>query len=69
MSVPFAHWYCSDDIACFDGADTSGNPKVYFVHAFASSGWEDRGDVDNFDEWLKIAQKDSEEYKKERKED
>lgn len=67
--VPFAKLNYSDDIACFDGADTSGNPKVYYVHAFASAGWEDRGYTDNFDEWLKMACLESACYKAERAED
>ncbi|WP_086631775.1 SMI1/KNR4 family protein [Commensalibacter intestini] len=53
--IPFAHWNHSDDIVCFDGDDTSGDPKVFFVHTFASPGWEDRGNVENFDVWLEIA--------------
>lgn len=57
--IPFANWLYSDDIACFDGADISGDPKVYYVHAFASAGWEDRGYVANFDEWLKSARLDA----------
>lgn len=64
--VPFANWLYTDDISCFDGADTSGNPKVFYVHAFASAGWEDRGSVADFDEWLKSAKKDSDSYKAER---
>lgn len=67
--VPFAKVNYSDDIACFDGADTSGDPKVYYVHAFASAGWEDRGYTDNFEEWLKMARLESARYKAERAED
>ncbi|WGL28422.1 SMI1/KNR4 family protein [Pectobacterium brasiliense] len=67
--VPFAKVNYSDDIACFDGADTSGEPKVYYVHAFASSGWEDRGYTDNFTEWLKMARLESARYKVEQAED
>ncbi|MBT0728539.1 SMI1/KNR4 family protein [Rosenbergiella australiborealis] len=63
--IPFANWRYSDDIVCFDGADISGNPKVYYVHAFASAGWEDRGYTDNFDEWLKMARLESAHHKAE----
>lgn len=66
--VPFANWIYTDDIACFDGDDKSGDPKVYYVHAFASSGWEDRGSVENFDKWLKLAQEESAQYKADRAE-
>lgn len=67
--IPFANWRYSDDIVCFDGEDTSGNPKVYYVHAFASAGWEDRGYTDNFTEWLKMARIESARNKEERAED
>lgn len=67
--VPFAKVNYSDDIACFDGGDVSGNPKVYYVHAFASAGWEGRGYTDDFDEWLKMARLESARYKAERAED
>lgn len=63
--VPFAKVSYSDDVACFDGVDTSGDPKVYYVHAFASPGWEDKGYVANFDAWLKNAREESVQYKKE----
>lgn len=67
--IPFANWRYTDDIVCFDGEDTSGNPKVYYVHAFASAGWEDRGYTDSFEEWLKMARLESARYKAERAED
>ncbi len=63
--VPFAKAGSSDDIACFDGSDTSGNPKVFYVHTFASPGWEDRGDVENFDVWLEKTKAESVQYKAE----
>ena len=53
--VPFAKFVANDDVACFDGADTSGNPLVHYVHSFADSGWEDRGSVPSFDHWLEDA--------------
>jgi hypothetical protein len=67
--VPFAKVSYSDDIACFDGSDISGDPKVFFIHAFASTGWEDRGNLNNFDEWLKLAKEESVRYKIEREEE
>ncbi|WP_107759465.1 SMI1/KNR4 family protein [Dickeya sp. Secpp 1600] len=67
--VPFAKMSYSDDIVCFDGEDTSGNPKVYYVHVFAAAGWEDRGYTDNFSEWLETARLESARYKAERADD
>ncbi|WHU85638.1 SMI1/KNR4 family protein [Pantoea agglomerans pv. betae] len=66
--VPFAKLNYSDDIACFDGEDITGDPKVYYVHAFASAGWEDRGYTDSFAEWLKMARLESASYKAEQAE-
>lgn len=66
--VPFAKLNYSDDIACFDGEDISGDPIVYYVHAFASAGWEDRGYTDSFAEWLKMARLESASYKAEQAE-
>lgn len=61
--IPFARDDVSgDDIACFDGADIAGDPKVHFVHTFASAGWEDRGNVMNFAAWLVEARKDHAAY-------
>jgi hypothetical protein len=56
--VPFAHWINSDDIACFDGAPAD-DPLVHYVHAYASPGWEDRGHVSGFEEWLAAAKRQS----------
>lgn len=61
--VPFAKAGSTDDVVCFDGSDTSGNPKVFYVHTFASPGWEDRGDIENFDAWLEKTKFDSSQYK------
>ncbi|CNE89993.1 SMI1/KNR4 family protein [Yersinia mollaretii] len=66
--IPFANLRYTDDIVCFDGEDTSGDPRVYYVHAFATTGWEDRGYTDNFAEWLKMARLESARYKAERAE-
>lgn len=69
LLIPFANWRYSDDIVCFDGSDISGDPKVYYIHAFASPGWEERGSVANFNEWFKLAQEESARYKIERAEE
>jgi hypothetical protein len=57
--VPFALWVGSDDVACFDGDGPLDDPIVHYVHAYASPGWEDRGHVANFEEWLKLANRES----------
>lgn len=52
-------------LACFDGNDYSGDPKVYF-HDYGYLGtipsWENRYFLKNFDEWLVKAKEDSTEY-------
>jgi hypothetical protein len=53
--VPFAQFDFTDDIVCFDGENTDGNPCVHLVHAYADSGWEDRGSRPDFDSWLEEA--------------
>ena len=63
--IPFAGYRCTDDIACFDGNDKTGNPKVLYIHAFSSPGWELRGEADSFDEWLKQAAEDAKKFKEE----
>ena len=56
----------SDDIACFDASiDSADDPIVFYVHAFASPGWEDRGSVANFNEWLKQALQEAKAYQSE----
>lgn len=61
--VPFARRYDNDDVACFDGADTSGDPKVIIIHDWASPGWENRGEFKNFLAWLEFAKEEAEEWK------
>lgn len=63
--VPFALWLGSDDVACFDASELSASPVVHYVHAYASPGWEDRGQVADFTAWLKIAEEESALYKAE----
>lgn len=67
--IPFANWRYTDDIVCFDGECTSGEPKIYYIHAFASAGWEDRGFADSFVEWLNMARFESARQKTEQSED
>lgn len=67
--IPFANWRYTDDIVCFDGECTSGKPKIYYVHAFASAGWEDKGYADSFVEWLNMARLESARHKTEQAED
>ncbi len=49
--VPFARRQDNDDVACFD-LDTR---KVVIVHDFASPGWEQRTEFDDFYGWLRQA--------------
>lgn len=67
--VPFALWTGTDDVACFDASEPSDDPIVHYVHAYASPGWEDRGRVDNFLEWLAFAEKESSEFKAQQQEE
>lgn len=59
------------ELACFDGNDHSGNPKVYF-HDYGYDeqypDWDKRYHLNNFDEWLKLAKEESAQYKAERAE-
>lgn len=58
--VPFARRYDNDDVACFDGTDTSGDPRVIIIHDWASPGWENRVEFNNFLEWLECAREEAE---------
>ena len=53
----------SDTLACFDGGDQSGDPKLHHIHAYTEPGWEQRGTWASFGEWLRQAEFDSAEYK------
>ncbi len=61
--VPFAKHGGSDDVACFDGSDTSGDPKVFYIHSFCSPGWEYRGETNSFAEWLQLTELEAKEFK------
>ena len=49
--VPFAKNTFSDDVFCFAGNDTSGDPAVLVIHGFTTPGWEYRGMWRSFSEW------------------
>jgi len=53
-------------LACFDGNDKSGDPKVYF-HDYGYSGeipiWDKRYYLDNFSAWLESAKEESAQYR------
>lgn len=69
LLVPFAKHGGSDDVTCFDGSDTSSDPKVLHIHAFCSPGWEHKGEANNFTEWLRKAEIEAAEFKAEGNED
>ena len=57
--IPFAKYDYTDDIACFDASLLSENPSVYYIHMFATPGWENRGNVIDFNAWLQAALEDA----------
>lgn len=67
--VPFARRIDCDDMACFEGADASGNPVVHIIHDYSSPGWEQRGTLKSFTEWLQMAMEEAEEWRAENEED
>ena len=67
--VPFAR--CEDsangDLACCDGSDSSGAPKIYFhVYAYQlpDPPWEERYHLKDFADWLRVAREESDEYQR-----
>lgn len=64
--VPFAKYSYTDDIACFEADSASSDPVVHYIHAFTTPGWEDRGHVKNFSEWLHLAILDAKDDKNSR---
>jgi hypothetical protein len=52
--VPFARRQDNDDVACWDVS--RGN--VVVIHDFASSGWEQRAEFDDFNAWFRVAIED-----------
>lgn len=58
-------------LACFDGDDKSGDPKVYF-HDYSNTkrvSWADRYCLPHFAEWLRVAEEESARFIAERDED
>lgn len=52
--TPFAARQDNDDVACWDGAAA----RVVVIHDFASPGWEEHAEFDNFAAWLRAAVED-----------
>ncbi|ASA57883.1 hypothetical protein [Vibrio gazogenes] len=65
--IPFARLEDSanGDLACFDGSDISGNPRIFF-HVYCYQGelpsWDKRYSLDNFNCWLEEAQEEASFY-------
>ncbi|MPQ44438.1 hypothetical protein [Clostridium tarantellae] len=60
--IPFARRYDNDDIACFE---IGKSKKVEIIHDFASIGYEQRKEYNDFWEWLEEAIKEMIEYNRE----
>ncbi|AGY37793.1 MULTISPECIES: hypothetical protein [Streptococcus] len=60
--IPFAKRGDCDDTACFEIG--KGN-KVQLIHDFATEGWEQRKEFNDFWEWVEYAVKCMIEYNKE----
>ncbi|MBL3557517.1 MULTISPECIES: SMI1/KNR4 family protein [Marinobacter] len=53
--IPFAKSDDSGDIACFDGDDSTGNPKIYFYTGESDLrhvNWGSRYSIDSFSDFL-----------------
>lgn len=59
MLVPFARRIDNDNIACWD-LDKAG--RVSIIHDFASPGWEQEAELEDFYGWLRQAIEDLIEY-------
>lgn len=57
--IPFARRIDNDDIACWHNNNSS---KVIVIHDFASSGWENKKNFDDFWDWFRGAVEDMIEY-------
>lgn len=53
--IPFAKTDELDDIACFDGDDLSGDPRVLMITSTHDRSYS----FSSFSDWLRIAQRDS----------
>jgi hypothetical protein len=60
--VPFARKIGNDDVACFEASSPSDDPEVLFIHDWAGAGYELRGKLKNFSEWLEFVSKGEESY-------
>ncbi len=60
--IPFARRDDNDDIACFE---IGKGERVEIIHDFASAGYEQRNEYDDFWKWLEVAVKEMIEYNKE----
>ncbi|UZO80659.1 hypothetical protein NBT05_17240 [Aquimarina sp. ERC-38] len=56
--IPFARRIDCDDVACWDLSKTESIEKIYIIHDFASEGWEQQEEFENFDDWFKEALND-----------
>ncbi|MDH3349603.1 MAG: hypothetical protein OEM02_16070 [Desulfobulbaceae bacterium] len=68
LLIPFAKIDDSTgDIACFDGEDTTGNPKIFFSVGSEDSmscvDWKKRYFLEDINAWLIIAQKDAKRWR------
>lgn len=59
--IPFARRDDNDDIACFE---VEKEDKVQIIHNFASVGYEQRHEYNNFWDWFKEAMEEMIEYNK-----
>lgn len=50
--VPFARRGDNDDVACLDATEQSNKPKIIIIHDWASPGYENRGEFDDFLAWV-----------------
>ncbi|PEV02850.1 hypothetical protein CN300_30555 [Bacillus thuringiensis] len=57
--IPFARRDDNDDIACFEIGKGS---KVQLIHDFASEGFEQRKEFDDFWEWVEVAMEEMIDY-------
>lgn len=60
--VPFAKTDDDGDIACFDGNDTSGSPRIYFdtgEENMRGVNWDERYSIDSFSNWLEMVLSES----------
>jgi len=48
--IPFAIRIDCDDVACWDLS--KNKTKIYIIHDFASDGWEEQEEFENFDKWF-----------------